>query len=440
MPGGVPARKGRSTRWLQPHSEFWGLSTATIALLVLGLIVRLTWVAVHPVDPESDFRVYHQLATTLADHGRYGENPDTPNAYWPPGWPVVLAGLYALTGATAQLGAMLGVILECGAILIAALVASRLLRPKFAVAAVAAMCFYPSAIAYAPVLATEHLAALVFTGLVSFIAFTRPSVRTGLAAGLLTGALLLVRGEYGVVMIVVVAVWIVSGVGLRRLPAVGAMAVVGALVFVGPWTARNAATFGEFIPTSTNGGATFYIGTFAPGYTLPTVVKQRGPTSSTAPKALENEYWRLGWEEVKKDPVGWIELDLRRIYEQYGKEGTMLRWGHIADNWVSRFAILYWLAIVALALAGFVVLAMRWRGLPQAWLMIAGSVAAVSLLKLFFVVNERDRLPLTYLLIVIAALGAQRIFEKAIEERRSTRLASGRSPLSPHLSERPSAR
>ena len=418
--------ESRIAKWLRPRADRWGLSTAAVALLAFCLVSRLLWVAVHPVEPIVDYRSYHLIASTLADHGVYGRNANSPAAFWPPGWPVLLAGLYSLTGPSAQLGAMLGAVLEWGAILIAAVVASRLLRPPFAVAAVAAMCLYPSAIAFAPVLATEHLTALLFTGLVSLLAFTRPSVRTALAAGLLEGALLLVRGDYGIPMAVVAAIWLVRGVDLRRLPAVTAVAVAGALVFVGPWTVRNAATFEEFIPTSTNGGVTFYDATLFPRFTLDPVIRRLGLTSSTAPKAHENEYWRLGWEEVKEDPVGWLELDLKRAYYQYGKESTMMFYGQIGNPWIHRFARLYWLAIVALGLVGFAWLAARWRGLPRAWLMIAGSVVAVSFLKLFFIVNERDRLPLTYLLIVIAGLGAQQIFD-AVAKRRSAHKAAARA-------------
>jgi len=318
---------------------------------------------------------------------------------------------------------MLAAILEWGGILIAAVVAARLLRPPFAVGAVAAMCCYPSAIAYAPVLATEHLAVLLFTALASLMAFTRPSIRISLLAGLLLGALVLTRGDYGGAMAAVTAVWLIRGVDLRRLAAVAAMTILGVLVFVGPWTIRNASTFDEFIPTSTNGGLTFYLGTLAPRFTFPPIVQERTFTSAEHPKAHENEYWRLGWDQVKKDPVGWLELDAKRAYYQYGKDSTMLYLGNVRNPWIARFTILYWRLIVALALAGFVVLALRWRGLPRAWLTIAGSVLAVSFVKLFFVVNERDRLPLTYLLIVIAGLGAQWIYEE-LARRRSARRTS----------------
>lgn len=394
-----------------------------MALLGFCLASRLLWVALHPVEPPvgSDFQMYHLLASTLAEHGVLGTNVDSPAAFWPPGWPIALAGLYTVTGPSAQAGALLGVLLEWGAIVIAALVAFRLLRPVFALAAVAVMCFYPSAFAFAPVLATEHLAVLLFTALVALVAFTRPTPRTALAAGLLTGALLLSRGDYGVATGAVVAIWLLRGVAPRRLPAVGAVAVIGALVFIAPWTARNASTFGEFIPTSTNGGITFYDATLGPRFTLNSVIKRLGITSSTAPKAHENEYWRLGWEEVKKDPAGWMTLNVKRAYYQYGKESSMLFYGEVTNPWINRFTLLYWYAIVGLGIVGFVVLGMRWRQLPSPWIAIAGAVAAVTFIKLFFIVNERDRLPLTYLLVVIAALGAQQALA-VHERRRSERL------------------
>jgi hypothetical protein len=415
------------TKWLRPRADRWGLSGAAIALLAFCLASRLVWVAVHPVGLEtgSDFTDYHVLATTLEQHGVYGLTATSPQAFWPPGWPAVLAGLYSLTGPNAQLGAVVGVLLEWGAVLIAAVVAYRLLRPPFAIAALAIMCFYPSAIAYAPVLGTEHLAALLFTGLVSLVAFARPTVRSALAVGLLAGALLLVRGEYGAAMVVVVVIWLGRGVDVRRLPVVGAAAVAGALVFIAPWTARNADTFREFIPTSTNGGYTFYAATQTPRFPLApdakaqAVFRRLGVTSSTAPKAHENKYWRLGWQEVKQDPVGWLKLDMKRAYYQYGKESTMMFNGNVRNPWVDRFAILYWLALVALGLVGFAFLAVRWRRLPRAWLMIAASIVAVSFLKLFFIVNERDRLPLTYLLIVIAGLGGQHVFDWIAQRRPS---------------------
>lgn len=411
---------GRLERWIRPRPGALGLSSATIAVLILALLIRLAWISVHPVTPIADFQAYSELGRTLAQDGIYGQTPDAPQAFWPPGWPVALAGLYAFTGQNADASAMYGAVFEWVAVVIAAVVAARLLRPPFAFAAAAVMCLYPSAIGYAPVLATEHIAALLFTGLVTLMAFTKPDLRTSLAVGLIDGALILVRGDYGVAMAPVAAVWLVRGVDLRRLPAVGAVALAGALLFVGSWTVRNASTFGEFIPTSTNGGLTFYLGTVGPRWSFPKALAEHGFTSYTKPKAHENVYYRLGWERIKDDPIAWLALDAKRVYYQYGKENTMLRLGEVRDPWIARFALLYWWLIVGFAIVGFVVLARRRHQLPRPWLMIAASILAVSFLKLFFAVNERDRLPLTYLMIVIAGLGAQQLFG-LLEERRSRR-------------------
>src|SRR6266480_2488947 len=276
---------GRLERWVRPRPTLWGLSSATIAVLALGLLLRLVWISVHPVTPIADFQAYSELARTLEEHGVYGQTPDLPQAFWPPGWPVVLAGVYSLIGQNADAGAMLGAVFEWDAIVLAAVVAARLLRPPFAFAVVPAMCLYPSAIGYEPVLATEHTVALLFTGLVTLMAFTKPALRTSLAAGLIEGALILVRADYGVAMAFVTAVWLVRGVEVRRIPAVGAVALAGALLFVGPWTLRNASTFGEFIPISTNGGLTFYLGTVGPRWSFPEALVQHGFTSYTKPKA-----------------------------------------------------------------------------------------------------------------------------------------------------------
>lgn len=398
-------------RLVEPRPRWWGLSLVVLLFLAVGLTVRLLWVAVHPVDPVSDFALYHKNAATLAEHGAYGPRPGVPDAYWAPGWPVVLAVFYVALGAHPQAAAVLGAILDWAAIVVAAGAASRLLRPAFAAGAVAGMCFYPGALAYSPVLGTEHLTALLFTGVVVLLGFARPSIRTALVAGLLEGALLLTRPEFGVAMAAVIAVWVLRSVPARRIPALAAVTAAGILACVGPWIVRNAVRFGEFIPTASKGGLTFYLGTLAPRYTEPAIVDRLGVTSTIHPAAHDRRYWRLGLKKVAEDPLRWVALDVRRIYHQYGEETSLLNWGEIESPTVRGIAYAYWLAIVGLGLVGFGAVIAARRRLHPAWLVIAGSILAVSLLKLGFVVNQRDRLPLTYLLIVIAGLGAQRLVE-----------------------------
>ncbi len=383
-----------------------GLSPLVVALLAVALVLRLAWVLVHPVDPVSDFLEYHKHAENLARHWIYSSDPAYRDAYWPPGWPLVLGLGYLVVGVHPHAGALLGATLEWGAIVLAAVAATRLLRPRFAAAAVAAMCLYPSGIAFAPVLGTEHLAALLFTGLVVLVAFGRPSPATALGAGLLAGGLILVRGDVGIAAAMVAAVWLLRAPP-RRLAA---LAVAGALVFIGPWTVRNANEFGEFIPTSTNGGVTFYLGTLAAEYTSPALVERLGSTSTEHPKAHENHYYRLGLDNLREHPLRWLRFDAERVYLMYGRESPILRWGELRETWTVRVAAsAYWLVILALAVAGLATIAAERRRLPGAWTTIAASILLATLLKLPFLVEARQRLVLVYLLIVIAGLGAQRL-------------------------------
>jgi Ca2+/Na+ antiporter len=406
---GVSTTNGISGQWLFEPAR-WGLSPAVMVILAVGLTLRVLWAIVHPVEPISDFAHYHQLATTLSEHGVYGLDPDTPDALRPPGWPVVLAGLYGLVGSDPEMGAVLGTVLEWGAIVLAAVAASRLLRPEFAVGAVAAMCLYPAGLAYGAVLGSEHLTALLFTGLVVLVAFAQPSMPTALGAGLLTAALLLTRAEYGIAMILIVAVWLVRGASLRRVAALATVALAGALVFLGPWIARNAARFDEFIPTSANGGVVFYRGTLAVRRTKPPIV-YRLYNAGGSPKAIDNRLWRWGLENVAEDPLRWLKFDVQRIYVQYGSDASPLQWGEIDALGARIVARLYLLALMGFALVGFATVVVRWHHLPPPWLTIVASILAVSLLKTFFIVHQRDRIPLMYLLIVVAALGVQQIAE-----------------------------
>jgi hypothetical protein len=392
-----------------------GLPRIIVALLAAGLVLRIAWVLIHPVAPFSDGLEYHQHAEYMARHWAYPDNPAHHDAFWSPGWPLLLGLVYLIVGVHPQAGALVGTTIEWGAIVVAAVAAYRLLRPRFAAGAVTAMCFYPAGILWGPGLATEHLAALLFTSVVVLIAFKRPSLRTALAVGLLGGWLILVRADIGLATAVLIGVWLLRGTGPRRPASLAAVACAGALVFIGPWVVRNAVVFGEFIPTSANGGVNFYLGTMGADYTDPPAVRRLGFTDSEHPKALENHYYRLGLDNYRAHPLRSLGFNAQRIYLLYGRERWILLWGKVGRPAVRHVASAYWFAVLALALVGFAVIAAKRRQLSWAWKVIAGSILLVTVMKLPFIVEPRQRLVLTYLLIVIAGLGAQRLAEAGSE-------------------------
>ena len=53
-----------------------------LAILGLGLLLRLIWALLIPVEPVSDSAAYDMLARNIAEHGVFGFRPDEPSAYW----------------------------------------------------------------------------------------------------------------------------------------------------------------------------------------------------------------------------------------------------------------------------------------------------------------------------------------------------------------------
>jgi hypothetical protein len=231
--------------------------------------------------------------------------------------------------------------------------------------------------------------------------------------GLLLGALSLTRSEYAAGLAIVTAVWLVRGIPARRAVALAAVCAAGALVFVGPWTVRNAVRFGEFIPTSTNGGETFYLATVSVRYTAPPIIFRLGETSLTHPAAQDRMWWHKGFDNVRRHPVRWLGYDLERLRRQYTQDTWMLSLGQLSNPTARRVATAYWLAIVGLAVAGFGAMVVLRRRLAPAWWTIAAAILTVTVLKTAFLISWKDRLPLTYLLIAVAGLGAQSLVDGA---------------------------
>ncbi len=70
------------------------------ALIAVAVVVRLGYVVATPgYTPIHDDHAYDRLAVAVASTGAYPLDNGRPTAYRPPGYPYVLGGLYALTGA-----------------------------------------------------------------------------------------------------------------------------------------------------------------------------------------------------------------------------------------------------------------------------------------------------------------------------------------------------
>jgi hypothetical protein len=226
--------------------------------VAVGFALRLVWALYAAREPNGlyggDQTAYLELGRSVAAGDGYvslvtGE----PTAFWPPGYPLVLAALSLVVDRLpvpgelpAWTGAMQAV---AGASTIVAawwLARAATDRPRAGLLAAALVACWPSLVLYT---ASAHLETVFIAALLwSLVLLARGST---LGGGIALGLTILVRPF---------AVPVVAFVGLAR-RSWRAAVVVGAVVIAVqvPWVVRNAVVLDAFVPSSTNAGDTLCI-------------------------------------------------------------------------------------------------------------------------------------------------------------------------------------
>lgn len=232
------------------------------ATLALGLIIRLTIALALPVDQFSDSAWYALRASELAGGMGYQEGGH-PTAYWPVGWPAVLASIHWLIGSMDW--AVLSINLSSSLVIMVlvywfgAQIAANELAGRIALLAYA---LYPSHIAYTGVSATEVFFTAVLMSAFALLIAYRERVLPLFASGLLFGIATLVKPQtIAFPLGAVIALFLVfrafsPGAALRSL----AIVYFTLFLVVLPWTYRNYLTFDKPILVSTNGGGALLVG------------------------------------------------------------------------------------------------------------------------------------------------------------------------------------
>ncbi|MEZ5077958.1 MAG: hypothetical protein R2725_10985 [Solirubrobacterales bacterium] len=433
-----------------------------VAILLLGLGLRLgeAWDGRAPVY---DAAAYAAIAANLERGEGFTVGPEAtqPSSNYSPGLPLLVAGIYELTGGVHERLArvVLAVIGTLG-VLFAYLLGRRLatgpIRPpghpprqgeagdrRAVVAGLVAglaVAVYPALLEYQGMLMGEPLAATLLSGavLAIFWAWDGAALARWLLPGALLGALTLVRPEYlGVsvllALVVALASWqrLVpdSGTNLdrggwtRRL-AVGGVLLVGVALVVVPWTVRNAVALDRFVPISTGGGQVLFAGTYLPSDGDPQevggeVVAENpdlfGP-AAVANLRLEQILARLAareYPDLESDQalarMGREQLwdDVTEVPLEYAGflAAKLWRvWGH-GPRQVMRtpfWEVVHW-ALVALALFGLLVLARRRR---REALVIGTVLVAITAVSLLLVASPRRVLVMLPLVAALAGAGA----------------------------------
>lgn len=382
------------------------VALAAILLLGLGLRGVEAWDGRSPVY---DAQGYAAIAANLERGEGFilGPSATQPASNYSPGLPLLVGGVYKLSGGVHERSArLLLALLGSLAVLFAYLIGRRLSGPPAGLLAAAVVAIYPALLEYQGMLMSEPLAATLLSGAVLSILWAadanHPRVRW-LVPGLIFGALALTRPEYlAISLLVAVVVFARRGQdGWRECLPQALILLLGLVVVVAPWTVRNAIVLDRFVPVSTGGGQVLFAGSYMPSggdpervgeevlerhpglqrllpvdarleQILSALAAQRYPSMGTDAALARMGRERL-WNDISEQPLdyaGFVAAKIGRIWS-HGPREVMREPGLQALHW----------ALMAFGLAGLVLLAVqrRWEALLIGVVLIAVTATGALL-------------------------------------------------------------
>ena len=244
------------------------LMTLLCAAFVVRLAAGFWWQARLPDDVRfqfADSESYWILGQAIARGGPYQFGDDDARVFRTPGYPLALAGLFAVVGDDPPvmfargLNALLGT-LAVGGVYCLTLVLFNRITAAWAAALAA---FYPGAIVTSTFVLSEALfCPLMLLQLILVVrAWKSPQrVPFALFSGLVAGAATLTRPSWLLFLPFLFVVLVVISSERRRACLIGLAAMAGLVLVMLPWWIRNYSVTGRFVPTTLQLGASLYDG------------------------------------------------------------------------------------------------------------------------------------------------------------------------------------
>jgi hypothetical protein len=178
--------RGSFLTGIDAFSRFERIAVASVLALALG--IRLVWIHIMPVPPESDFATFLQMAQTIAR----GQWPADSYGwtYQGPGYPLLLSPLLHFGFGLSALR-LTNVVLQLGMVLCVWLLGRRLFGPAPGLAGAAIAAIFPGLWAYTTLVAAENAAVILISILVLATGAQRPWIAS--LAGICAAALAYTR-------------------------------------------------------------------------------------------------------------------------------------------------------------------------------------------------------------------------------------------------------
>lgn len=396
-----------------------------VGLVGLALCIRLIYVGWAPHVPWADGRFYHLYAVSMSHGSAYINVDGSPAIRWMPGWPVLLAGLYRLFGASASVGMWANALFDSIAVGFLAQLGARLFNARCGLIAAGLFAIWPGVVYYSATLYTEPVFNLLFTAtLLTFVVASEAEqhrTRWFLASGVGFGLCSLIKAEPLTLFPVLLLFMWIRRDSARDFIKHALVLGVATAAMLAPWTIRNYVVFDRIIPLSASGGISAHL-VFYPGAT--------GGQNHVANSALNRFYRRAdsaqtslarmdaGWSDamrfIRANPGEAAMIVLNKFAITYrGDSQAVLTtrgagpeegWNISRASWerLSALADFFWFAMLGLAAFGATRLG-RWP--PASAVLTLGLLATWYGLHVLFLGGQRYHVPEAIGYSLLAAVG-----------------------------------
>ncbi len=204
-----------------------------------------------------DERQYHTLAKNIVEHHRYTYNGTSPTAYRPPGYPAILSLFVFLGASPVHLRIVNFIALGLSLYLLNKILTAQSSPLAGTLGPLLVVC-YPVLFYTAGTLYPQTIGALLLIVIVLLLTRKERPYWAFIAGGLLFGCLVLTIPIF-LLILPVFAIWLYFWQESMKVTRVLTVIAV-ACVPIGMWSARNYATFDEFLLISSNSGRNLLLG------------------------------------------------------------------------------------------------------------------------------------------------------------------------------------
>jgi 4-amino-4-deoxy-L-arabinose transferase-like glycosyltransferase len=392
-----------------------GLAAAGLALRALYLFT----VGRH-VTGVGDWHFYHWQANLIADGRGFIEpykfrfdHHVSPSAGHPPLYPLALSAVSLLGGTSELAHRSLGLILGAGTIVLVGLLGRRAGGDRLGLVAAGLCAVYPLMVAVDGALMSETLYGplIAVALLAAWRLLDHPGPWIALGTGAAIALAALTRSE--ALLLVPLLTWPAAWRGGSGWPLRAALATLGCVLVLAPWTVRNADRFGAFVAVSTN-DATVVAGANCPltyrgvdlgGWNIECISERREDN-----EAEQAAIWRREARDYARDHVGRLPIvaavRFLRVWDLWQPRRQVM-FAEGRHRRVEQAGVAVYFVLLVLGAVGAV--ALRRRGVPLLVLLAPAVAVSVSAVLGYGVPRLRHAFEIP--LLVLAAAGILALVE-----------------------------